>query len=554
MLTRPPQQVEVRLSESTADALPSAPPPGYDRAALRPGIVHLGLGAFYRAHGLVYTHRALGAMPAGEAAKWGVVGVSMRSEGVAAALGPQGGLYTVHEATSAAAQPSVLLVGCLLRCLVCARDPSAVLELLASPDVRVVSLTVTEKGYCYDPATRALDLANLAIAHDLDPANARAPTSAVGLLVRALAARRAAGLEPFSCVSCDNLPENGRTLRALCAAFARALEGAPSDAEPRPAAALNLAGWIEASVPFPCTMVDRIVPAVRAADVERAAQPGGPLGGLRDEGLVSCEPFRQWVLEDVFGPLGRPAWELAGAQLVPPGGVAAFENLKLRLLNGCHSALAYLGALCGAETIADAMDQPALARVAAALLELDAIPALEPPEGVDASAYAATVLGRFRNRLLGHRCAQVAMDGSQKLPQRLLASARARLAAAPAAAGGSEPALRVLPLAVAAWIAFATRLDEDGRPVRVQDPLADRFAEIALGPREPAALASRMLGLREVFGSDGLAADPRFAQPVAEHLGALMAAGTPEGALAYVRAFADGLPPAALLGAPGWSL
>lgn len=532
----------MRLSEAAIAEAPVLPLIPYDRKALLPGIVHLGLGAFYRAHGLVFTHNALCASPADEAAKWGVVGVSLRSETMAAMIEPQNGLYTVHERTTTDAQPpTVRLVGCLLRCLVCSRDPSEVLDLLASPHVRVVSLTVTEKGYCYEPATCALDLANPAITHDLDPANARAPRSSIGLLVLALRARRTAGLPPFSCLSCDNLPQNGRTLRGLCVSFARALEPAS-----------DLADWLGSHVAFPCTMVDCIVPALPPAEVDTAAQPDGALAGVRDEAMVVCEPFRQWVIEDAFGPLGRPPWELAGAQLVAPGLVEEFENLKLRLLNGAHSTLAYLGALCGLRTIAEAMAEPALAKIAGALLEHDAIPALHAPPGVDVREYARTAFARFRNGLLGHRTEQVAMDGSQKLPQRLLASARARLAL-PDAVGAKKPVLCALPLAIAAWMAFVTRLDEAGRHVAVQDPLNAKFEQIALVvPREPAAIAEALLGLREVFGNDGLATDrARFAQPVTEQLAALMAARTPEDVLAHVRAFAKGLPEAALLDVPG---
>ncbi|KAG8465805.1 hypothetical protein KFE25_005375 [Diacronema lutheri] len=530
----------MRLSEATLAEAPALPAIEYARGDLRPGIVHLGLGAFFRAHGLVYTHRALSHAPADEAAKWGVVGVSMRSATMAEMIGPQDGLYTVHERATGA-DPVVVLVGCLLRCVVHARAPSAVLDLLASADVRIVSLTVTEKGYCYDPASRALDLANVDVIHDLDPANARAPRSAVGLLVLALRARRAAGVPPFTCLSCDNLPHNGRTLRGLCVAFARALEPAS-----------DLARWIGELVPFPCTMVDCIVPAVQPADVDAAAAPDGPLRGVRDEAMVMCEPFRQWAVEDAFGPLGRPPWELAGAQLVAD--VAQHEALKLRVLNACHSTLAYVGTLCGFETIAHAMREPALAKLVAALVELDVLPALEPPAGVDVHEYARSTFSRFRNELLGHRTEQIAMDGSQKLPQRLLATARARLARADAepCTASAEPALRVLPLAVGAWMAHSTRLDADGQHVPVRDPLASKFAAIATAStREPRTIAARMLALREVFGDDALAADDtRFARPVAQQLAALMEARTPERVLAHVRAFADALPDATLL-APG---
>jgi fructuronate reductase len=517
---------ERRLSEATVASAPRLGALAYDRSALKPGIVHLGLGAFHRAHEAVYTHRTLEGLPPAESSKWGIVGVSMRSASTGAALNPQDGLYTVHE-RSTGAKPNVFLVGCLLRCMVAPHDPPALLELLGSADVRIVSLTVTEKGYCYDAGTRALDLAHPDIVHDLDPQHAHAPRSAIGLIVLALRARRAAGVPPFTCLSCDNLSENGRTLGKLCAAFAAALEPSPA-----------LARWIESEVSFPNTVVDCIVPAVAPGAVEAACGADGPLAGLRDEGLVICEPYRQWVIEDSFGPLGHPPWERAGAQLCDDA--RPHESLKLRVLNASHSVLAYLGALCGFETIVEAIEEPALAKISAALLELDVIPALEPPKGVDVREYASRARARFRNGFLKHRTEQVAMDGSQKLPQRLLESARALIALR----AGQAPALTVLPLAVAGWLVYVTRLDDKGGAIAVSDPLAAKFKAIATSkPRTAEGIAGAMLGLHEVFGTDGLATDaPNFVEPVTEHVRELQAAGAPADVLAYCRAFAARLP------------
>lgn len=524
----------MRLNEASAADAPNLPKLSYDRSQLRTGIVHLGLGAFHRAHQAVFTHRAIEQLEGADAHAWGSVGVSMRSTTVRDQLEPQDGLYTVHERSSVEGG-RILLIGCVLRCLVYPESPSEVLELLAHPDVRIVSLTVTEKGYCYEPSTRELDRAHPDIVHDLEPANAQRPRSAVGLLVAALRMRRQRGVPPFTVLSCDNLPHNGRTVGRICAAFARALE--PEG---------DLGAWLAEKVAFPSTMVDCIVPATTGAQIDRAAAHDGPLGGLRDEAMVCCEPFRQWVIEDAFGPLGRPPWDRVGAQLTHD--VEAFEHVKLQCVNGCHSTLAYTGALGGVEMICDAMEVPALRALAAALLEHDALPTLAAPApDVDLREYAATVLRRFSNRELQHRTEQVAMDGSQKLPQRLLTTARARLAA------GAK--LHVVPLAVAAWMRYVTRTrtDDSGAlvAVKVADPLADRFAAIALEARGDArALASKLLAVQEVFGDDELVRNADgFVEPIVRHLTALLRAADsgPSAVLAHVEAEVGAMPATSLL-------
>mmetsp|Transcript_5994 Transcript_5994/g.17865 ORF Transcript_5994/g.17865 Transcript_5994/m.17865 type:complete len:546 (+) Transcript_5994:122-1759(+) len=534
----------VRLSPATLDQTAGLPELKYDRASLRPGIVHLGLGAFHRAHQAVFTHNVLSQLPADEAAKWGTVGVSMRSRTMSEQLGPQEGLYTVHERSSG--ETNVVLIGSVLRCVVAGEDPAGVVELLASPDVRIVSLTVTEKGYCYDPATRELDLSNADVVHDLDPANAAAPRSAIGVLVAALRLRRDRGVEPFTALSCDNLPHNGQTLRGCCLTFARRVDPA-------------LADWLGAAVKFPCTMVDGIVPATTREDVDSACARDGPLRGVTDEAVVVCEPFRQWVVEDDFGPLGRPPWELAGAQLTAD--VAPFEVAKLQCLNGCHSTLAYVGNLCGCDAISDVMTDPALAALARALLRLDVLPALKAPDGVDLVAYADTILRRFSNTALKHKTAQIATDGSQKLPQRILTTARTRLAAAsraqqeqvldavaptapsPDSPGSPAAPLAVVPLTIAAWMRYVTRTDAAGEPVRVADPLASKFAAIAADAKGDAdAILAAMLALAEVFGDDDLRRDDRFVGAVRTHLRALVKAEGPEATKAYVESVVAGLP------------
>ena len=305
----------------------------------------------------------------------------------------------------------------------------------------------------------------------------------------ALAARRAAGLPPFTVLCCDNLPHNGAPAWPPWSAIS------PS------CAATDLDDWIAAHGAFPSTMVDRIVPAVVPEDIEAATQAIG----LYDAAPVSHEPFRQWVIEDRFAEPGRPAWENAGAQLVAD--VAPYEHMKLRLLNGAHSALAYLGYLAGHQTIADVVADPVFCRYVDALWD-EIIPVVPPPPGVALPAYAAELLARFANTAIRHRTWQIAMDGSQKLPQRLLSTMRERLA--------QGLPIRALALAVAAWMHYVGGTDEHGRPIDVRDPLAEklRAALNNAGP-DPVDAVTAILGTEAVFGTD-LCRDKKFAAAVTD--------------------------------------
>jgi fructuronate reductase len=461
--------------------------PGYDRDRLAVGIVHLGLGAFHRAHQAVYTE---GALAAGFG-RFGICGVSLRSAAVRDRLAPQDGLYTVL--TRALEGERLRIVGCLKQLLVGPEDPAAVARRIADPKIALVSLTVTEKGYCHDPATGALDAGHPDIRHDLEQPGR--PRSAIGALVAGLELRRRRGGPPPTVLCCDNLPHNGRTLRAVALAFAALRDDA-------------LARWLEVEVAFPCTMVDRIVPATTAADIE-AVEAGL---GLRDEAPVVAEPFGQWVIEDRFtGP--RPAWEQVGAELVAD--VAPYEEMKLRLLNGSHSALAYLGALAGFEHIFEVMAAPAFSTFISRMMALEVAPTLTVP--VDLCAYQALLLERFANPAIRHKTAQIAMDGSQKLPQRLLGPIRDQLRA-----GGP---IGHLALAVAGWMRYAAGRDERGREVAIADPLAPRLAAIAAGAgSDPVALAEGLLAVREVFGQD-LAREPRLRGELIAALSSLIERG-----------------------------
>ncbi|TPG59862.1 mannitol dehydrogenase family protein [Roseomonas nepalensis] len=476
------------------DALAAHPPPAgvalprYDRARLSPAIVHLGLGAFFRAHGALLTEDVLNA----RGGDWGIVGVSLQRPDQRDRLGPQGGLYTALERGPGGARARV--VGNLLGVHVAPEDPAGVVALLAAPETRIVSLTVTEKGYCHDPATGRLREDHPDIRHDL--ASPDAPRTAVGFLAAALRRRRDAGLRPFTVLCCDNLPDNGALLAGLVRAFAARVDP-------------GLADWVAEAVPFPSTMVDRIVPATvedDRAEVQAAT-------GLRDEAPVVHEPFRQWVIEDRFEGGDRPAWELAGAQLTAD--VRPFEHMKLRLLNGAHSALAYLGTLAGHRTIVEAVGDPALAAYLARLWA-EVRPMVPPPPGQGLEAYTDELLARFGNPAIRHLTAQIAMDGSQKLPQRLLSTVRERLAA-----GLPIPALA---LAVAAWARHAEGLDETGAPIELRDPLAPAIrAALASGGDAKARLGA-LLGLEAIFGTD-LPAHAGFRAAVAGAYERLLASG-----------------------------
>lgn len=457
-----------------------------DGAPPKVGIVHLGLGAFFRAHGAIYTEEAM--QRSGGA--WGILGVSLQSPGVRDALAPQGGVYTALELGPGGA--TARRVASVAGVLVAREDPAAVIAAMADPLVRIVTLTVTEKGYCHEPATGALNVAHPDIVHDIAHP---LPVSAPGFLVRALAARRAAGGAPFTVLTCDNLPHNGRVVRGVVLELARAIDPA-------------LADWIAALGRFPSTMVDRIVPATKPADIAQVET----LTGRHDAAPVVHEPFRQWVIEDDFVEGARPDWAEAGAQLV--GDVTPYEHMKLRMLNGTHSSLAYLGYLAGHETIADTMADPVFAAFVTRLWRDEIIPVLVPPPGVSLGAYAEALAARYANPAIRHRTWQIAMDGSQKLPQRILGT----LAEAHAA-GRRCPGLE---LAVAAWIRYVGGVDERGQAIEVKDPLAARLRALSDGAADDAGRVAAILSLREVFPADLAAV---LSVPVTAAYGRLVAVG-----------------------------
>lgn len=481
----------LRLGPSSLHSIPAAiQVPRYDRTRIAPGIVHLGLGAFFRAHGAEYIEDVLAIEPS----DWGIVGVSLQRPDQRDRLVPQSGLYTLLE--RAGGLPRTRIVGSVLDILWAGDSIDRIIAHMAAPTTAIVSLTITEKGYCHDPATGRLQASHPQIRHDLE--HSASPQSAIGLIVAALARRRAAGLGPFTVLCCDNLPGNGHLVSGLVHDFA----ALGSDA---------LATWISRTAAFPSTMVDRIVPSVTAADLSDAISATG----LRDEAPVSHEPFRQWVIEDCFVDGRRPAWERAGAELVAD--VTAHEHMKLMLLNGSHSALAYLGYLGGHETIGDCVADRAYESFLRALWREEICPVVPAPPGIDLSAYTASLLTRYANPAIRHRTWQIAMDGSQKLPQRILKPVRLRL----------ERGLAIdrLALVVAGWMVYVSGIDEQGRTIDVRDPrLPGIRTALATSGEGLAGQVGALLSLQDIFGAD-LAAYGKFVAAVSRAYETLRAVG-----------------------------
>lgn len=465
------------------------------------GIVHLGIGAFHRAHQAVYTERA--AIATGDAS-WGILGVTQRSATVRDQLRPQGGVYAVL--TAGEQESTVELIGSVVDVAYPAEETERVLAALAAPSTHMVTLTITEKGYARTP-DGSLDLD--AVAGDLaalsDGTDARPASSAIGLLVRGLARRAPSGV-PITVLTCDNMVDNGRVLERLVRqAVDAGLPGAEGDV---------LRRFLDARVTFPCSMVDRIVPATTPQQRDHVGQALG----VRDEGLVVGEPFAQWVIEDRFaGP--RPAWEAAGATLTKD--VAPFEQAKLRLLNGTHSLVAYAGWLAGHTTIAGAVTDPEIAERARQYLFEDALPTLTPPDGLDLHQYGEQILIRFANPHTGHTTAQVAMDGSQKIPFRWGGVLADSLAA------GREP--QGVAFGLAAWAEFVRRRTRSGEGV--DDPRAEELAALVTAAEVPGGSD----GLGDVAGLAGAEEDLRALLA----LPGLLPAGTPESFVDAVAAELD---------------
>ena len=443
--------------------------PSWDHSRLESRIVHLGCGAFHRAHQALYTHHLLESTDS----DWGICEVNLmpgNDRVLIENLKKQQLLYTVAE--KGAESTELKIIGSMKEALHPEIDGcEGILNAMARPQTAIVSLTVTEKGYCADAASGQLDLNNPLIKHDLE--NPTTPKSAIGYIVEALRLRREKGLKAFTVMSCDNVRENGHVAKVAVLGLAQARDP-------------QLAAWIEENVTFPCTMVDRIVPAVTPETLQEIADQLG----VYDPCAIACEPFRQWVIEDNFVN-GRPDWDKVGAQFVAD--VVPFEMMKLRMLNGSHSFLAYLGYLGGYETIADTMTNEDYRKAAFALMMQEQAPTLSMPEGTDLNAYATLLIERFSNTSLRHPTWQIAMDGSLKWPQRLLDPVRLHLKN-----GGSW---RHLALGVAGWMRYTQGVDEQGNAIDVVDPMLAEFQKIN-AQYQGAERVKALLGLSGIFADD----------------------------------------------------
>ncbi|MFG1497856.1 mannitol dehydrogenase family protein [Saccharospirillum sp. HFRX-1] len=453
------------------------------------GIVHLGLGAFHRAHQAAYVQAYCDRT--GDTG-WGICAANLRSnatlvDDLATAD------YRYHlVAFSDREHYQINSIDSIQRTLFSGRDSNgnwgrdldALLEQLSDPSVHIVTLTVTEKGYFLSPAEGRL----LTDADDLaaDIKNPQQPRTAPGILVAALRRRRAADTAPFTVLSCDNMPHNGARTRSAVMQLA-ALHDA------------DLAQWIADEVAFPSSMVDRIVPAMTDAEFERLKTLG-----IDDHNAVVSEAFTQWVIEDHF-PSGRPDWQEDGVQMVAD--VAPFETMKLRLLNGSHSLLAYLGSLAGFETVADTVGNATIRDFLRRYMLSEAAPTLSMPEGTDLHDYCDKLLQRFANDSLNHRLHQIAMDGSQKLPQRWLSGAQEQRQ--------KDADLPCTALGIAAWIRYCQGVDLAGQSYPVSDPLADDLAQLHQQHSEVAALVAAFFAQSAVFPT-ALAQDSHFVSQVCE--------------------------------------
>lgn len=445
--------------------------PTYDRAAIDTGVVHLGPGAFHRAHQAWFFESLLS-----HDSRWGICAVSLRSTDVRDALAPQDNLYTLAIRDEVM---SYQVIGAIRELLVAPESPETVLQRLASPKTHVVTLSVTEKGYCL-AADGALDVAHPDVRRDLQ--YPRAPHSVVGFLVEALRRRRENRTPPFSVVSCDNLVDNGGKLARATSQFASL-----HDAE--------LGKWIEREVVFPRTMVDSITPATTEALTASVASTLG----VQDRWPVQREAFTQWVIEDVFRHT-VPDWERMGVTLT--NDVAGYDRAKLRLLNGAHSTLAYVGLLAGYATVAEAMKDETLRTFVQNLMTEDILPSLKAPRGLELRAYIHSILERFRNPAMAHELAQIAWDGSQKLPFRLLGTIRE--------ARESQRPIDRLCIPIAAWMRFVRRAALRGEPVK--DPLAPQLLDIARACEgRGASDVPLFLALESVFPAS-LRTDARFSR------------------------------------------
>jgi fructuronate reductase len=473
--------------------------PNYDRDQLKSRIVHIGFGAFHRAHQALMTDRVLNK----QGGDWGICEVSLFGrDNLIKALRQQDNLFTVLEKGAEGNQ--AIVIGAVCETLHGRIEGiNAVVEKLAEPQVAIVSLTITEKGYCIEPGSGKLDLDNPQIQQDLT--GEHTPSTAPGILVEALRLRHQRGLPGFSVLSCDNIPENGHVVKNAVLGLAQVRSA-------------ELAAWIESHVTFPSTMVDRIVPAATENALDEITEA---LGGVADPCGIACEPFIQWVVEDNF-VAGRPAWEEVGAQLVSD--VLPFEQMKLRMLNGSHSFLAYLGYLAGYQYINECMEDPNYKRAAHNLMLKEQAPTLSV-KGINLQDYADSLIARYSNPSLKHRTWQIAMDGTMKLPQRMLDSVRWHLQ------NGGDFSL--LALGVAGWMRYVGGVDDAGAAIEIKDPMAEKLAQIVSSSEDGEARVNALLALHSVFG-DALAKNAQAVEAIQQAYASLQQHGAKQSVANYV--------------------
>lgn len=453
--------------------------PAYDYKHASTGIVHIGIGAFHRAHQAVFTDDLLATDP-----RWKITAVSLRSSTIRDSMAPQNNLYSVLE--RGAEHDNVRVIGAIEQVLVAPENPQQVIDTIADPSTEVVTLTVTEKGYCRDKSGDNVDFNNPVIVHDL--AHPDAPKSLLGFIVSACKLRMQTN-KKLTVISCDNLPANGRVTERVVLQFAQRI-------------APDVAVWIKGNVSFCNSMVDRIVPATTEQDIASVSQ----LLGVLDNSTVITEPFKQWVIEDNFAS-ERPDWQKVGALFVSD--VEAYEDMKLRLLNGIHSTLAYIGFLKGHEYIHQAVnDKDCLVFVKALhkqlLTTIDAVPGIDLPE------YANTILARFANAKVPYKTSQVACDGSQKLSQRLIKPF--------VEMDNKEKSCGHIPFVLAAWCRFLQGTDSQGNIFTVTDPLGEILNNLAVQYQHDELKQVESILRESGICSAQLIADNTFISAVAGHL------------------------------------
>lgn len=454
--------------------------PDYDRSRVKVGIVHVGVGGFFRSHEAFYTDQLMQSV---DASQWGICGVGLREADrkMAAVLKKQDFLYTLivrHPGGMIENRVIGSLVDFILGC----DDPQAVIDRMSSPDTKIVSMTITEGGYNLNSDTGEFDFSNAEALHDLE--NPSQPKLVFGYLTAALRKRRDNGLPGFTVQSCDNIQHNGNLTRKMVLGFAHRQDPV-------------LAKWIENEVGFPNAMVDRITPVTTQADIKYLEDEFG----VQDEWPVTCEPFCQWVVEDSFSN-GRPQWEQAGAQFVAD--VTPYETMKLRLLNAGHSVLGILGSIYGHKTIDECVSDMLFAKYLRNFMDLEATPTLDAVEGIDLAAYKDSLIERFGNPNIKDNLARICLESSSKLPVFLIPTITANLRS-----GGS---IKYAALVIATWCFYSDQgVDQHGKQLEITDQLKDALHESAKGTSED---KRSFLKLKSVFGE--LAANERFAQAYAE--------------------------------------